>query len=102
MSTITAEEFHDAAGAGGWHVEGDAAVATYATGSFAKGVELVVEIGRLADAANHHPDVDLRYPSVRVLLTTHDAGGLTDRDVALARQVSGAARGLGIEAQPEV
>jgi pterin-4a-carbinolamine dehydratase len=56
----------------------------------------VVEVGALADAADHHPDVDLRYPSVTVRLTTHDAGGLTAKDVALARRIDAAARHQGI------
>ena len=72
--------------------------AYFRTGSFATGVALVDEIGRLADAANHHPDVDLRYPGVTVRLVTHEVDGLSDRDVALARQISAAARDLGVEA----
>lgn len=93
---ITAEEFAAADGVEAWTVDGDVARATFATGDFATGVRLVVEIGALADAANHHPDVDLRYPSVSLALTTHDAGGLTGKDVDLARAVSAAARSLGI------
>ena len=54
---------------------GDGACAYFRTGSFAAGVELVDEIGRLADAADHHPDVDLRYAGVTVRLITHDVAG---------------------------
>jgi 4a-hydroxytetrahydrobiopterin dehydratase len=54
-------------------------------------------IGELADAANHHPDVDLRYPAVTVRLQTHEIGGLSERDAALAVQIEDAARRLGIE-----
>ncbi|GAA2728918.1 VOC family protein [Cellulomonas aerilata] len=74
--------------------------ATFRTGSFARGVELVARIGEAADAANHHPDVDLRYGRVHVVLTSHDAGGLTERDTALAGVISSIADELGIEGEP--
>jgi 4a-hydroxytetrahydrobiopterin dehydratase len=57
-------------------------------------------IGRLADAANHHPDVDLRYRGVTVRLVSHDVEGLSERDVELARQISAAARELDVPADP--
>ncbi len=76
------------------------ACAHFRTGSFAKGVALVDTIGELADAANHHPDVDLRYSTVTVRLSSHDVGGLRQRDVELARQVSAAARELEVPADP--
>jgi 4a-hydroxytetrahydrobiopterin dehydratase len=76
--------------------------AHYATGSFASGLALVDRIGALAEEANHHPDVDLRYPYVRVTLVSHDAAGVTSRDVALAREISAAAAALGIAADPSL
>ena len=74
----------------------DDASTHFRTGSFAAGLALIDAIGKLADAANHHPDVDLRYHGVTVRLMTHSEGGLTERDVALARQISEAARELGV------
>jgi len=101
VEAITGEQFAAADGVGDWGVLASGEVGTvFRTGSFAKGVELVVRIGTLADAANHHPDVDLRYPSVAVRLSTHEIGGLSERDVALARQISAAATELGIGAEP--
>jgi 4a-hydroxytetrahydrobiopterin dehydratase len=97
---ITAGQFYAAAGVEDWRVVFAGACACFRTGSFSAGVALVDAISRLADAANHHPDVDLRYASVAVRLTTHDVGGLSERDVELARQISAAARGLGIPADP--
>jgi 4a-hydroxytetrahydrobiopterin dehydratase len=94
MDTLTAEDVAAEPGLEGWRVEGETLRATFATGDFATGVELVRRIGTAADEANHHPDVLLRYPDVRVDLTTHDAGGLTEKDVAMARTVSGLAREL--------
>ena len=79
-----------------WRVVKDAASTHFRTGSFAAGVALVDAIGTLADAANHHPDVDLRYHGVTVRLKTHSEGGLTERDVALAGQITDAARELGV------
>ena len=53
-----------------------------------------------ADSANHHPDVDLRYPSVTVRLTTHEIHGLSDRDASLAREISSLAREMDIRTEP--
>jgi 4a-hydroxytetrahydrobiopterin dehydratase len=74
--------------------------ATFRTGSFARGVDLVTRIGAAADAVNHHPDVDLRYGSVHVLLTSHDSGGLTRRDVDLSATITAIADELGIDGEP--
>lgn len=97
---ITAQQFREADGVEDWRVLEGAASAHFRTGSFAAGVELVVAIGELADAADHHPDVDLRYSSLRVRLVSHDVGGLSDRDVELARRISAAAQGRGATADP--
>ena len=55
--------------------------------SFPDAVAFVVQVGFLAEAANHHPDVDIRWRTVHLALTTHDAGGLTALDVELARRI---------------
>ena len=96
---ISPRRFHEAAGGEDWRVLFEGASAHFRTRSFAAGVAFVAAIGRLADAA-HHPDVDLRYGSVTVRLTTHDIDGLSERDIALARQISAAARELGIPTDP--
>ncbi|WP_183100701.1 4a-hydroxytetrahydrobiopterin dehydratase [Nocardioides pelophilus] len=102
VEAITGEEFAAADGVADWRVLETGQVGTvFRTGSFAKGVELVTRIGALADAANHHPDVDLRYPSVTVRVSTHEIDGLSQRDVELARAISAAAQELGIEADPD-
>ena len=97
---ITARQFHEAEGVDGWRVLFSGACTLFRTGSFAKGVALVEAIGRLADAVNHHPDVDLRYPAVTVRLISHDIQALSQRDLELAQQISAAARDLGVEADP--
>ena len=97
VDRIDADRFRRADGVDDWVPDGDVVAARYRTGSFHHGVEFVVEIGRLADAMDHHPDVDLRYGSVSLRLTTHDAGGLTRLDVELARQITVVARRLGFQ-----
>jgi 4a-hydroxytetrahydrobiopterin dehydratase len=76
-----------------WTFVNDTLHATFETGDFATGLRLVNQIGDAAEAANHHPDILLTYPKVEVTLTSHDAGGVTSRDVSMARTISGYAAG---------
>ena len=62
--------------------------ARFRTGDFRTGLALVNKIGAAAEAANHHPDIQLTYSDVIVTLTSHDVGGITSRDLDLARQIS--------------
>jgi len=98
---ITAEEFARAEGMGDWRVVGTHAYAVFRTGSFATGLALVNAIGELAEAADHHPDLKLGYPSLAVHLTTHDTGTLTTADLGLAQRISAAARDLGVAGDPD-
>ncbi len=54
-------------------------------------IDAVVRIADLAEAANHHPDLDIRYQRLRVALSTHSEGGITGKDLALAAQIDAAA-----------
>ena len=54
---------------------------------FAEGLAFVNRVGAMAEQHQHHPDIFLSYSTVRITLTTHDAGGLTQKDVALAKQI---------------
>ena len=74
--------------------------ARFRTGSFVKGLELANRIGEAAEEANHHPDLDLSYPTLDVRLVSHDVGGVTSRDLDLARRISEIAAELGVEAAP--
>ncbi|HWJ66643.1 MAG TPA: 4a-hydroxytetrahydrobiopterin dehydratase [Nocardioides sp.] len=94
--TVTAEQFTGTDGLAHWRVEGPQATARFHTGNFATGLQLVNEAGRLAEEANHHPDLTLRYPEVEVWLGTHDTGTLTDADVDLALKITAVAKGLGV------
>jgi 4a-hydroxytetrahydrobiopterin dehydratase len=101
VERITARQFHAAPGVGDWRVLYEGARTYFVTGSFARGVELVRRIGELADAADHHPSVDLRYGGVAVTLSTHEAGdAISERDASLAAAISAAAAELGIRADP--
>ena len=87
-----------AAGLDDWRKVLNRLRARFRTGDFATGVALVDRIGAAADEANHHPDVSLTYPEVIVTLSSHDVGGITSRDIDLARTISGFAADLGAEA----
>ncbi len=92
---------HDAVEAEGlldWTKLASALHARFATGDFATGLRLVNAIGAEAEAMNHHPDLDLRYPHLDVKLMSHDAGGVTDRDIRLARRISELAAAEGASA----
>ncbi|GAA1963676.1 VOC family protein [Nocardioides panacihumi] len=79
-----------------WRILMGALHARFRTGSFAKGFAFVERIAAEADKADHHPDIDLRYGFVHIRSTSHDAGGVTERDVRLARVISELADGLGL------
>jgi 4a-hydroxytetrahydrobiopterin dehydratase len=98
--SISGSQFHDAEGVEDWRVVFNGAKAYFVTGSFEKGVALVDAIANVAGALDHHPDVDLRYGAVIVRLWTHEKNGLTDLDLELAQQISAAAQGLHISADP--
>lgn len=89
-----------AAGLTDWRLLQNALHTRFRTRNFATGLRLVNLIGEAAEAADHHPDLDLRYPLVNVRLSSHDAGGVTDRDVALARRISELAAELDVAAAP--
>lgn len=59
----------------------------YKTGNFLSGLAFVTQVAVLAEKFSHHPDVELTYPRVTLTLTTHDAGGLTEKDFELAEQI---------------
>jgi 4a-hydroxytetrahydrobiopterin dehydratase len=100
MEALTARQVEENEGLEDWRVLARCLRTTFATGSMATGVELAARVGAAADAADHHPDLLITYPRVHVLLTTHEAGGLTGRDVDLARAISGMAAELGVAAEP--
>jgi len=71
----------------GWTREGEAIVKGYTFKTFAEGIRFVDRVAVAADRADHHPDIDIRWTTVRMALSTHSAGGLTRKDFDLASQI---------------
>jgi 4a-hydroxytetrahydrobiopterin dehydratase len=71
----------------GWAYEGNALQKTYKLQSFPAAIALVTHVAFLAEAAVHHPDIDIRYNKVTMLLSTHDVGGVSQKDFDLAAQI---------------
>ncbi len=100
IEKISPRQFHEAAGTKDWRVLGEGACAHFPTRSFAEGARLVQAISQLPGLEAGQPDVDLRHDGVTVRLITYteDYMGMSRRDVELARQISVAARDLGLAA----
>lgn len=70
-----------------WKLEGSEIVRHFEFPNFPAAIEFVNKVAEKAEAANHHPDIDIRYNKVRLALASHDAGGLTDSDFQLAATI---------------
>lgn len=93
-TTLTREQAMTAlADLPGWTLSDDGAAISrrWKTRNFADALALANRVGEVAEVANHHPDIALGWGYCSVTFTSHDAGGLTDRDIAAAAQLSGLA-----------
>ncbi|OUL36451.1 4a-hydroxytetrahydrobiopterin dehydratase [Nostoc sp. T09] len=72
----------------GWTVEGSTLKTTRTFKDFIQAVEFVNKLVKPAESAGHHPDIEISYNKVKIQLTTHDAGGLTQKDFDLAAVIS--------------
>lgn len=72
----------------GWTIEGKQLRSTRLFKDFIEAIAFVNKLVAPSEAAGHHPDIEISYNKVTVNLTTHDAGGLTEKDFALAQQIS--------------
>jgi 4a-hydroxytetrahydrobiopterin dehydratase len=79
----------------GWKLEGGMLEKTYENPTFPEAIVFVNAVAHLAELANHHPDVDIRYSKITLRLVTHDSGGITAKDVALAKEVEAARSKMG-------
>lgn len=70
-----------------WTREGDELRTTVKLHDFAAALDFVNAVGRAAEAANHHPDIDIRWNTVHLTLSTHSSGGITVLDLALAAAI---------------
>ncbi|MEU1458542.1 VOC family protein [Streptomyces avermitilis] len=102
IDRIRPQQFHETVGLEDWRVLGEGACAYFRTGSFTVGARLVQSISELPGVGDGHPDVDLRHEGVtiRLITSTDDYYGLTERHIGLARQISAVARTLDIPADP--
>ena len=75
----------------GWQKEGNAIVKVYDCKTFPSAAALLMRALLLAERMDHHPDVDLRYSKLRILLSSHDVGGISQRDVKFAQKLDEAA-----------
>ncbi|MFQ5526738.1 MAG: 4a-hydroxytetrahydrobiopterin dehydratase [Thermoanaerobaculia bacterium] len=90
MSLLTPEEIKQAlAGTPGWALDGDSITRTYKFPSFRAALAFVAFVGELAEDRDHHPDIDVRWAKVSLTLSTHSAGGLTEKDFDLAGLIDG-------------
>lgn len=87
--TVLSDEQADAAAAelDGWSRQDGALRRAIKFPSFLAGVEGVRQVAEAAEAADHHPDIDIRWRTVTFALVTHSEGGITDKDVAMARDI---------------
>lgn len=72
-----------------WERDGNAIVRTVELPTFPDAVALVDRVAEIAEARNHHPDIDIRWRRVTFVCSTHSAGGITELDAALAREIDG-------------
>jgi 4a-hydroxytetrahydrobiopterin dehydratase len=96
MTNLTGDQVADAELTGWTNLYG-VLQTRVSTSDFATGLALVNAIGAAAEQLDHHPDLDLRYGHVDIRLSSHDAGGLTGRDVRLARRITGLVAAAGLQ-----
>ena len=89
MAVLTDSEIQEALGnLKGWQRQGKAIQRIFEFPDFKAAMEFVNKIADAAEQANHHPDIDIRYNKVTMALVSHDAGGVTQRDVKMARRIN--------------
>jgi 4a-hydroxytetrahydrobiopterin dehydratase len=76
----------------GWKQQGKALAKEYEMKGFKAAMAFSNTVGELAERADHHPDIFIQFSKVTLTLSSHDVGGISDRDVRLARQIEAAAK----------
>ena len=90
MAVLSDDEVDAAASAlNGWTRENGALRRSVTFASFLDGINAVRRVAEAAERADHHPDIDIRWRTVHFALATHSEGGITEKDVSLARQIDG-------------
>ena len=80
----------------GWSRRGDSLTKTYRFASFPAGITFVTRVADVAEAMDHHPDIDIRHTRLTFTLSSHDVGGITTNDLALAREIERLATESGV------
>jgi 4a-hydroxytetrahydrobiopterin dehydratase len=89
MAKLTSSEIEAALTTlSGWHLSDGKLIRDYKFPDFAAAIAFVNQVAALAESANHHPDIDIRYDQVRLALISHDSGGITKRDIKLASAIN--------------
>ncbi len=87
MPKLTAAQIKKAlASLPGWTRQGVTITRLYEFKGFVAAMKFVDDVAKIAEQANHHPDIDIRWNKVKLSLSTHDEGGLTEKDMTLARK----------------
>ena len=87
---ITQDQIDDALGSSlsAWTLEGGDTIRRDVTAeTFKGGIALVDQVAEVADAMDHHPDIDIRWTTITFRLSTHSEGGLTENDFVLAKKI---------------
>ncbi|MCB2206101.1 4a-hydroxytetrahydrobiopterin dehydratase [bacterium] len=88
MSALAQQEVHTRLEKmSGWSLSDGQITRTYDAASFHRAIGFVAQIAILAEKADHHPDIDIRYNKVVISLSTHSENGITDKDFSLAEQI---------------
>jgi 4a-hydroxytetrahydrobiopterin dehydratase len=88
MGKLTGSEVsQQLAGVKEWKKKKSGIIRTFTFKDFVGAMKFVNAVGKAAEKANHHPDIDIRWNKVTLTLSTHDAGGLTEKDFAMARKI---------------
>lgn len=94
MAVLTDSEIQQALGSlSGWQRQGKAIQRVFEFPDFKAAMQFVNKIADAAEQANHHPDIDIRYNKVTMALISHDSGGVTQRDVKMAKRINEVAGG---------
>lgn len=73
----------------GWSYEDGQITRTFSFDTFLGGIDFVTSVAKAAEAADHHPDIDIRYSNIKIAASSHDVGGITERDFKLATTING-------------
>lgn len=87
MTDLLSDEEIEAQLPDGWEREGDEIVKTYEFDEYLRGTAFAQVVGEIAETQFHHPEIIIRYKKVEVRLTTHDEGGITDKDIEMAELI---------------